>query len=405
MTTSPPRPNRAPAPTWLVTIVLAGLAMIGPFTIDTIFPGFASMGEQFEVDSATMQQVTTAYLIPFAVMSIFHGPISDAVGRKPVMLVGLAGFVLAGIGCALAPSLGWLLAARAGQGFFAGAATVVSRAVVRDLYEGAEAQRLMSQIMVIFSIAPAIAPVVGGWLLAVGPWPLIFWFVAGYGVAVAVLMTFVLPETLPVEDRQPLRVGTVLAGIWEVGRSWPFLRLAIGMGMSFGAYIFYVMAAPIIVVDLMGLGEQDFWKLFVPLIGGMATGSFLSGRLAGRIDSLRLVDHATAFLALASAINVALAVLAPTLPWSVVGPTLLGAGIGVAFPIIQLALLDQFPHHRGAAASLSAFVILMGNVVLAGVVAPLMTGSLLTTALASATMTVVGIVFWVWHRRAAPRPA
>lgn len=405
MTTSPPRPNRAPAPTWLVTIVLAGLAMIGPFTIDTIFPGFASMGEQFEVDSATMQQVTTAYLIPFAVMSIFHGPISDAVGRKPVMLVGLAGFVLAGIGCALAPSLGWLLAARAGQGFFAGAATVVSRAVVRDLYEGAEAQRLMSQIMVIFSIAPAIAPVVGGWLLAVGPWPLIFWFVAGYGVAVAVLMTFVLPETLPVEDRQPLRVGTVLAGIWEVGRSWPFLRLAIGMGMSFGAYIFYVMAAPIIVVDLMGLGEQDFWKLFVPLIGGMATGSFLSGRLAGRIDSLRLVDYATAFLALASAINVALAVLAPTLPWSVVGPTLLGAGIGVAFPIIQLALLDQFPHHRGAAASLSAFVILMGNVVLAGVVAPLMTGSLLTTALASATMTVVGIVFWVWHRRAAPRPA
>lgn len=405
MTTSPPRPSRAPAPTWLVTIVLAGLAMIGPFTIDTIFPGFASMGEQFEVDSATMQQVTTAYLIPFAVMSIFHGPISDAVGRKPVMLVGLAGFVLAGIGCALAPSLGWLLAARAGQGFFAGAATVVSRAVVRDLYEGAEAQRLMSQIMVIFSIAPAIAPVVGGWLLAVGPWPLIFWFVAGYGVAVAVLMTFVLPETLPVEDRQPLRVGTVLAGIWEVGRSWPFLRLAIGMGMSFGAYIFYVMAAPIIVVDLMGLGEQDFWKLFVPLIGGMATGSFLSGRLAGRIDSLRLVDHATAFLALASAINVALAVLAPTLPWSVVGPTLLGAGIGVAFPIIQLALLDQFPHHRGAAASLSAFVILMGNVVLAGVVAPLMTGSLLTTALASATMTVVGIVFWVWHRRAAPRPA
>ena len=405
MTTSPPRPNRAPAPTWLVTIVLAGLAMIGPFTIDTIFPGFASMGEQFEVDSATMQQVTTAYLIPFAVMSIFHGPISDAVGRKPVMLVGLAGFVLAGIGCALAPSLGWLLAARAGQGFFAGAATVVSRAVVRDLYEGAEAQRLMSQIMVIFSIAPAIAPVVGGWLLAVGPWPLIFWFVAGYGVAVAVLMTFVLPETLPVEDRQPLRVGTVLAGIWQVGRSWPFLRLAIGMGMSFGAYIFYVMAAPIIVVDLMGLGEQDFWKLFVPLIGGMATGSFLSGRLAGRIDSLRLVDHATAFLALASAINVALAVLAPTLPWSVVGPTLLGAGIGVAFPIIQLALLDQFPHHRGAAASLSAFVILMGNVVLAGVVAPLMTGSLLTTALASATMTVVGIVFWVWHRRAAPRPA
>lgn len=406
MTSEPPAPAPVP-PTgsprhagWLVTVVLASLAMIGPFTIDTIFPGFASMGVQLGVDSTVMQQVTTAYLVPFAVMSIFHGPISDAVGRKPVMLVGLSGFVLAGIACALAPSLGWLLVARAGQGFFAGAATVVSRAVVRDLYEGAEAQRLMSQIMVIFSIAPAVAPVVGGWLLALGPWPWIFWFVAAYGVVVAVLTVVVLPETLPAQDRQPLRIGTVLSGIWQVARSWPFLRLSLAMGMSFGAYIFYVMAAPIVVVDLMSLGEQDFWKLFVPLIGGMALGSLLSGRLAGRVDSLRLVDGAMVFLALAAIVNVLLTSLVPTLPWSVVGPTMLGAGIGVAFPVVQLALLDLFPHHRGAAASLSAFVVLMGNVVLAGIVAPLVTGSLVTAALASAVMTALGILFWAWHRNA-----
>ncbi|MDO5663492.1 MAG: MFS transporter [Brachybacterium sp.] len=205
-----PSPRTRPA--WVIVLVLAGLSMIGPFTIDTIFPGFASMGRQFGVDSTAMQQVTTAYLVPFAIMSIFHGPLSDALGRRPVMLVGLIGYVVASVLCALAPTLGWLLVARGMQGFFAGAATVVSRAIVRDIYAGHQAQKVMGQVMMIFSIAPAIAPVIGGWLLLLGPWPGIFWFVAGYGLVMAVLTVVVLPETLPPEQRQPLRLGAGSGG-------------------------------------------------------------------------------------------------------------------------------------------------------------------------------------------------
>ena len=143
---------------------------------------------------------------------------------------------------------------------------------------------------------------------------------------------------------------------------------------------------------------------------GMATGSFLSGRLAGKVDTTWLVDRAMAFLLLAAAVNVTLTAAVtlwgalPPLPWSVVGPTLLGLALGVFFPVLQLALLDQFPHHRGAAASMSAFIVLMFNVLLAGVVAPLVTASLLTAALASAILSVLGVLFWVWHRRAT-RPA
>lgn len=395
-----PQASQQPPAGWAITAVIASLAMIGPFTIDTVFPGFQAISQQLGGDTAALQQVTSVYLLAFAVMSVLHGPLSDALGRKPVMLGGIAGYVVASAACALAPTLGWLLVGRAVQGLFAGAATIVSRAVIRDLYSGAEAQRLMSQVMMIFAIAPAVAPVIGGWLLLVGPWRGIFWFVGGYGVLVALATARVLPETLPPQARQPLRVGALLSGLWLVARSWRFERLALATAFTFSAYIFYVLSAPIVVVDLLGLGEQDFWILFVPMIGGMVLGSWITGRAAGRVDADVLVDRTLLLVLLAAVANVALSVLAPTLPWVVLGPALIGVGIGIVFPVLQLALLDLFPHHRGAAASMSAFSVLICNALVAGVVAPLATTTLLTAALTSTAFAVAGVLLWAWHRAA-----
>lgn len=402
-TTGETEASPGPSPR-VVAAVVAALAMLGPFTIDTLFPGYAAIGRQFDVDSTALQQITSIYLVTFAAMSVLHGPLSDALGRKPVMLTGLVGYALASIGCALAPSLGWLLVGRAAQGAFAGAATVVSRAVIRDLYAGARAQRLMSQVMIIFAIAPAIAPIIGGWLLQLGPWPGIFWFVAGYAIVVALVTALALPETLPRAHRVPLRVGSVLAGLWQVARSWTFQRLALATTFTFAAYIFYVLSAPIVVVDLLGLGEQDFWMLFVPLIGGMVVGSWISGRVAGRVPGPVLVDR-TMWLVLAAALlNVVVALALPTLPWVVIGPALLGTAIGIVFPVLQLAMLDLFPANRGSAASMSAFAVLLCNAITAGIVAPLVTSSLLGAALASAGFAVAGALFWLWHRVANPGP-
>lgn len=383
----------------MVTLVLASLAMIGPFTIDTIFPGFPQLGREFEADSAALQQITSVYLVSFAVMSVLHGPISDAVGRKPVMLVGLIGFVLCTVACALAPTLSSLLVARALQGVFAGAATIVSRAVVRDMFSGAEAQRLMARVMLIFGIAPAIAPVIGGEILRFGDWPWIFWFVAVYGVAVAVLMVTVLPETLPRADRQPLRVRSVLGGLWQVARSWPFERLALCTTFTFASYFIYIAGAPIIVVELFGLGEQDFWMLFVPMIGGMMTGSLLVNRIAGTISTERLLDRVFTGLVVAAVLGVGLVLISPDPPLAVVAPALTGLALGIGFPVLQIAMLDLFPHHRGAAASMASFLTLCFNALLAGVIMPLVGGSIITVALASAFFAVLGGLMWVWHRR------
>ncbi|QDO90360.1 multidrug effflux MFS transporter [Ornithinimicrobium ciconiae] len=373
--------------------------MIGPFTIDTVFPGFEAMGRDFGASEAALQQVTSVYLLSFAVMSIFHGPISDTVGRKPVMLTGLGIYVLATIGCALSPSLPVLLAFRALQGASAGAATIVSRAVIRDLYSGPEAHRLMSQVMMIFSIAPAIAPVAGGLLLAWGPWPIIFWAIAGYGVFIAVLTATGLPETLPPEDRHPLRVGPILSGLLEVGRHPGFARLALATTFLFAGQFVYIVSAPIIVVDLFGKGEQDFWILFVPLIGGLVIGAWLSGRLAGRVETALLVDRAVALALVAATLNVALMMLLPRLPYAVLGPGLIALAVSIAFPVLQLSMLDLFPHHRGAAASLASFASLIFNALLAGAISPLVTGSLLVLAVSSAIFAMIGTTFWWWHRR------
>ncbi|WP_256841592.1 multidrug effflux MFS transporter [Ornithinimicrobium cryptoxanthini] len=405
MTTARPSAPRSPARAGiLITAVLAGLAMIGPFTIDTVFPGFASMGRDFGATDAAMQQVTSIYLLSFGLMSVLHGPISDTLGRKPVMLTGLGLYVLATIACALSPTLPVLLAARALQGASAGAATIVSRAVIRDMYDGAEAHRLMSQVMMIFSVAPAIAPVAGGLLLAWGPWPLIFWAIAGYGVAIAVLTAVVLPETLPAQDRHPLRIGSVLAGLFEVGRHPGFARLAFATTFVFAAQFVYIVSAPILMVDLLGKGEQDFWMLFVPLISGLVVGAWLSGRMAGRIDASRLVDGAIALSLVAAGLNLTLVTIAPRLPYAVLGPGLIAVSVAIAFPVLQLLMLDLFPHHRGAAASLATFASLMFNALLAGAISPFVTSSLVVLATSSTVFAIVGSGFWIVHRQ-LQRPA
>ena len=389
---------------WLVTVVLAGLAMIGPFTIDTLFPGFAQVGDEFGVDSAALQQLTSVYLLSFAAMSMFHGPLSDSLGRKPVMIGGLVGYTVASVACALAPTFGVLLAGRVAQGLCAGAATIVSRAVIRDLYSGAQAQRMMARVMMIFAVAPAVAPVVGGEILRFARWPAIFWFVVGYAVIIAVLTLVVLPETLPREQRHPLHPGVIVGGLWQVARSWPFERLALCSTFVFASYFLYVVAAPIVVVDLLGRGEQDFWMLFVPMVGAMALGSWISTRAAERVAPERLVDVAVLGLLGAAALNLMVVLVWPTVPGAVVGPALLGVGIGTTYPVLQLTMLDLFPTHRGAAASMATFASLVFNAVLAGAIAPLVGGSLAGLALASLVFAVTGAALWWWHRR-DPLPA
>lgn len=383
----------------VLALTLAAMSCFGPFSIDTPFPAFKDMAAAFSVSDATMQLLVSTYLLSFAFMSILHGPISDAVGRKPVVIVGSLLYAVASIACAFAPSFPMLLVFRACQGMSAGAGMIIGRAVIQDLFSGAEAQKQMAMVSMIFGVAPALAPVLGGWILLAGPWQWIFGFLGLWGVFVAVIVALTLPESHPREKRQPLRLGPILSGLWACATNVRFQHLAVAMMLTFAGQFLYIAGAPMFVRDRLGLGEQDFWVLFVPMIIGIMGGSFAQARLAHRVKGTRLVAVGMGIALAAALANVALALVPATsgkLPWAVLVPGGIAFGVQLCFPVLTVAMLSLFPTRRGAASSMQSFEQLLLNAGIAGVLVPFVGGSVLTMALAALVLVGVGSLLGVW---------
>jgi len=389
--------KRPPDP--IIVTILAGLGMFGPFSTDTVFPAFAQMGTELAASPVALQQIVSVYLIVYAAFSLFHGPLSDARGRRPVIVVGLVVYLLASIGCALAPSLPFLLVMRGLQGAGAGASQIIGRALVRDYFSGQKAQRMMAQVSMIFGLAPAAAPIVGGWILGWSDWRAIFWFLVAWA-ALMIAATFLLPEPITPDKRRPFRAGPVLAGLGRVWRHRDGRRLAINGALHFGGTFLYISGAPM-VMALLGGGAQDFWKLFVPIVVGMIAGSWASGRLA-HLPGRRLATYGYMIGTAGLLMNLAIALIPATrtLPFAVLALPILTFGMSMTFPILNLAMLDLFPHDRGAAASVQGFSSLLVNALIAGALAPLLGGSLITLAIGSLVLFLSAWFVWTRHLRA-----
>ena len=384
----------------LLAPLLAALAMFGPFSIDTIFPAFPAIEADLHASPIVMQQTISVYMIAYALMSLLHGPVSDALGRRRVILAGVFVFVLASIGCALAGSIETLLAFRALQGMSAGAGLIVGRAIIRDCFDGVEAQRLMSTVSMIFGVAPAIAPIVGGWVIGFARWPMIFWLLAGFALALWLACLAWLPETYPRERRTALSVRSLGASYRLILGDRAFFPLALAGSLNFNALWVYISSAPAFVLDRLQLDAQQFAWLFVPAIGGMMIGAFLSGRVAGRLSAGATVRLGYAIMLAASALNLVVALLLPEprVPWSVLPIGLHAIGIGINFPTLTLLLLDRFPQHRGAVSSVQAFVSLLISAVIAGALSPILSTSATLLAIGALTSTALGYIAWRLYR-------
>lgn len=389
-----------------LAVLLGGLAMFGPFSIDTIFPAFPAIGAQFGADKVAMQQTISVYLIAYAAMSIVHGPLSDAIGRRRVILGGLVVFAIASAGCALSEDLTTLLAFRALQGLSSGVGLIVGRAVIRDVLHGHDAQRLMSQVSMIFGVAPAVAPVIGGWILGWSHWPAIFWFLVVFAVVLLVATWRMLPETHLPEARLPLVPRRLLRDYVAIVMNPRFQRLAAASAFNFAALWLYIASAPAFVLDILGLSERQFGWFFVPMISGMVLGAFVSGRSAGRISGTRLVAIGFACSALAMVLNLGYNLWTdkPQIPWAVLPMTINAFGIALVFPIVTLAILDMYPRQRGSASSLQAFTSLVLNALIAGVLSPWISGHALWLVAVASGFLVVGWGMWRWEQRASSRP-
>ncbi|HJU25531.1 MAG TPA: multidrug effflux MFS transporter, partial [Rhodanobacteraceae bacterium] len=351
-----------------LAVLLGALTMLGPFSIDTIFPGFPDIARMFHASADAVQQTVSVYLFAYAVTSLAHGPLSDALGRKPVIVGGMALYAVASVGAALAGSLPMLLGWRALQGLSAPAGIVVARAVVRDVYDGPQAQKLMSAMMLVFGIAPAVAPIVGAWLLGVGGWRGIFWALALFATALMAIVLVAMRESHPRELRTSLRARSVFGVYRRIVADAPFWPLAISGTLNFSSLFLYIVSAPVFVLDLLHLSRQGFPWLFVPIIGGMTSGSWLSGRQAGRWPAATTVGIGYGLMLFAAIANLAFAVLLPhpQVPWSVMPMFVQGLGVGLAFPTLTLLLLDRFPGQRGSASAMQSFVSLLFSALMAG---------------------------------------
>jgi DHA1 family bicyclomycin/chloramphenicol resistance-like MFS transporter len=394
------------APRWALSLLLACLGMLGPFAVDTYLPAFGSISKALDASPVQMQQTLSAYLAGFALMNLFHGALADSFGRRPVILGGVALFTLSSIGCALSSSIGELILFRAVQGLSTGAGIVVSRAVIRDMFPPADAQRVMSQVTIFFGVAPAIAPIIGAQLYVLFNWQAVFWALSAIGLLLLVANWKLLPETLHADHKQPFNVRNLMHGYAGLISHPRFLLLALASGVPFNGMFLYVLSAPAFLGESLHMAPTEFFWFFCCTIAGIMGGAWASGRLAGRIMPMLQIRHGFAIMVTVSVINVAANALFTPQPWwalPLIG--LFSFGWSLMVPVVTIMVLDLAPDRRGLASSLQAVVGSVANALVAGVLSPLVMHSPLLLALASAALMSVGLVAWIVVNRPQSRPA
>jgi DHA1 family bicyclomycin/chloramphenicol resistance-like MFS transporter len=388
---------------WSLAALIAALAMLGPFSIDMYLPAFHAIGQEFSASSIALQQTLSIYLFTFAFMMLWHGALSDALGRRPVVLGGLAIYAVATLGCAVAGNIESLWLSRALQGVSSGTGLVVGRAIIRDRFQGSEAQRLMSQITLVFGLAPAIAPVLGGFLLATFGWRSIFWVLLALVLGLLLWAALRLAETLPPDARQPLHPSALWRNYRAVLSRIDFLLLAFIPALNMSGFFLYIASAPTFLIELLGVSSQAFAWLFIPLILGVMSGALLSGRLAGRLSPKHTIRLGYAMMFAGVAVNLIVCwFVPPGVPWNVLPIMIYTFGGSIVMPSATLLMLDLFPRMRGMASSLQGFAQFALAGFTSGTIAPFLAVSVQALSLGMAGFAIASVVLWLFYQNRAP---
>lgn len=279
-------------------IVLGLLSAVGPFAIDMYLPALPAIAAGLQASTAATQMTLMAFFAAFGICQIVYGPLSDMVGRKPPLYFGLAVFLLGSIGCAAAPDIGWLIAFRALQGIGASAVMVIPRAVIRDLHTGVEATRLMALVMLVFSVSPILAPLVGSALIVPFGWRAVFVAVSCVSTLAFFLVATFLPETRPPEERMTVSVANVLAGFGYLLRHGRFVGLTIIGGLGMASFFAFLASSSFIYIDHFGLTPTQYSLAFSVNAIGFIGASQFAALLGGRFGMARVVLAAVSLYAL-----------------------------------------------------------------------------------------------------------
>lgn len=382
-----------------LTLIAALLAMIGPFSIDTYLPSFPDIETAFSTDRSAMLHSLGVYLTATAVSTLFWGPLADRMGRRLVVLISMSIYTLGSIGCAMSNNIETFLLFRVVQGLSASGGFIAGRAMIRDAHDAESAHHAMSQVMLLFALAPALAPVLGGWLHDYLGWRSVFWFLAIFG-AFLTLMGYFITETLVREKRQSIHPSAVLRVYASAILHRHFLLLVLCLSLSFGGLFLYIAGAPTVIYGFLGLGSTDFGWLFIPIVAGLMLGAMVSGRLAHRWPPWLTISAGMLVMLLASLLNTAAVYFYPANILTVIGPLVVYViGLSVMMPAITVMALDCLPTHRGTAASMQGFLQMVTNACIASLALPLLDSNWADYVLGQVLFFVLAAALWYQFRR------
>ncbi len=288
--TSVARPGRLPA-----VLVLGGLVALGPLSVDMYLPALPAIALDLAASYAQVQQSLSTFVLGLAAGQLVSGPLSDRVGRRPVLALGLILYAAASGALALVSDVPQLVGLRLLQALGGAAGVVLARAIVRDLYEGIEAARALAFVMLVTGMAPLVAPLIGGYLLLLAGWRAIFWLLAAFGVLILLAARLVLPETRRRGATTPALVSSFLASLADRAT----LGFMLAGGFAFAGMFAYIAATPFVYIELFGVSPQRYGLLFGLNVIGIMTGSFASARLVSHLGVRRVLGLGTMVMAIA----------------------------------------------------------------------------------------------------------
>jgi len=378
---------------FLFILVAALIGILAPFSIDTYLPSFPAIEASLDISRELLTQSLSIYLLSFAIATLMWGPLSDRFGRQPIILVSLTGYFLASVLCALANDFQHLLLGRALQGIMAAGSLIASRAMVRDYFDSIEAQRAMALMMMLFSAAPAVAPIIGGYLEVNFGWRSVFVFLALYGLLLFCLVGLKVSETQLKGTTQSLHPKIVAQSYWLSLKHPTFLKIVLAQGCLMGGFFLYVAGSTSILYDHLHLGEQDFGQFFVPMVSGILLGSWVVHRFSHTLPAGKLLQIAFGVSVFAVSLNLFLQTSATPNIFSVMLPIALYAiGFSMANPSLSISGLDCFPEKRGLASAMQSLFQMGISGLVTALVLPFVHHSLFQMAFAQALLLALALL-------------
>lgn len=346
-----------------LVILLTVLSALGQFATSVYTPSFPAIGAEFGVSPAAVQLTLTVALGSFALGQLVYGPLTDRFGRRSVLLPAILVYIAGSLLCVVAPTLDILIVGRVLQAVGACAGVVVSRAVVRDLYDGAEMVRVFAVMALAFSIVPALAPFIGGYVQEYIGWRASFVVTVAFGIFVLVATLWHLPETI--QARLPrLRANHFLGAYWGVLTTPSFIRYCATTSLIMAALFGFLAGAPQAIIGELGVAPSTYGLFPSLTICGFVIGSTLARRQAGRWSDSALVRTGTLVTLAGSVLLLGLAVAGYRSVWTVIGPMLVFVtGMGLVIPVSTSAAMREFKHKAGTAAALMGFLQMGGAAV------------------------------------------